>query len=370
MQQQGGLKLINLAIIFVISISISNYTVLLTATIEVGQRDAWISGLVGFLVAIFFIWPISYIMKKTAGMSLYAWLTKNYNKAIAIMCVSLVAIFLAIQFMITMREALEWAEASFLPATPTIVIGLIFVVLALAAARSGLQTIALCAGIIVPFFIGLSLLLAVENFTNTDYYYLLPIMENGAVPILKGAAYSVAGLSEITLLLLVQQRMNRPAKAASLFWVLLIIAMLFFIVVIQAVASFGPIEAAKQRYTYFELWRLTRFNKYIEHVDFLSVLQSIAASFVRLSFLLYLFGLFTTGFRSHTSNKKGGATLQTVRLVTMVSLCAVVLILLSISSIGNQIYHITQYLTILSPLLLVIFLMITLLLVLFRSNSP
>src|SRR5690606_15365783 len=129
----------------------------------------------------------------------------------------------------------------------------------------------------------------IANIEHKDYSLLFPIFEHGFTSdILVSVVYLLGCFAEITLLLLLQHHLKKPIKLWQLIAFVLFIIMLAFGPTVGAIAEFGPVESAKQRFPAYEQWKLIKIGMYIEHLDFLSVYQWFTGTFIRSTISLYL----------------------------------------------------------------------------------
>lgn len=287
---KGGLRLSHISLVIILSTAGFNYLIILPIILEYGARDAWIGAALGTLLSALLIWPVVYVMKATQGENLSKWLLRKYGKFFPFAMGAAVALLTGAHFILALKNAIDWAKASYLPMTPTSVIGLLFIMLAFIAAKKGMQTLTIAAGILTPLFLGLSIILIICNFQSTDFSYLRPVLENGMRPVITSAVWTASGMCEIAALLLLQHHNREQARTSLLLVIVLVLALLLFAAVIQGITSFGAVEIGKQRYTFYEEWRLIRINKYIEHIDFLSVIQCFSGTFARMALMLFIFG--------------------------------------------------------------------------------
>lgn len=300
---KGGLRLSHIGLVLILSTAGFNYLIILPIILEYGARDAWIGAALGCLLSSLLIWPIVYVMKATQGEKLSEWLLRKYGKLFPFVMGGVVALLAGTHFILALKNAIDWAKASYLPMTPTGIIGLLFIMLAFIAAKKGMQTLTIAAGILTPLFLALSIILITYNFQSTDFSYLRPVLENGMRPVVTSAVWTASGMCEIAAILLLQHYNQERAKTSLLLLIELVLAFLLFAAVIQGIASFGAVELGKQRYTFYEEWRLIRINKYIEHIDFLSVIQCFSGTFARMALMLFIFGtLFSDGQDKRKTN--------------------------------------------------------------------
>lgn len=100
--------------------------------------------------------------------------------------------------------------------------------------------------------------------------------------------YSLAGLMEIWILMLFQHEIKSKLR----WWHVLLLGIFMISMAIGptmgAIVEFGPEEAAKQRNSPYEQWKLVNIGKLFQHVDFLSIYQWLSGSFARVAISIYL----------------------------------------------------------------------------------
>ncbi|WP_425387711.1 endospore germination permease [Aneurinibacillus terranovensis] len=188
----------------------------------------------------------------------------------------------------TLRDVSYWAKVSYMPKTPLLIIGLLFCLVSFYAVRSGIQTIAITNGILLPFVILFGFFVMTANFPNKDYHLLTPILENGFDPVIKGMLYVSSGVVGIFVLTIMQQHITGNIRIFPILITGFILIILTFSPLTGAIAEFGPFEAARLRFTAYEEWRLVTFGHYLEHVDFLSIYQWLVGAFTRISLAIFL----------------------------------------------------------------------------------
>jgi hypothetical protein len=98
----------------------------------------------------------------------------------------------------------------------------------------------------------------------------------------------MGGSMSLFLVLLFQHRIHKKARLWPLVVTALIMVNLTVSPLTGAIAEFGPVEAARQRFPAYEEWRLITFGHYLEHVDFLSIYQWLVGGFVRVTLAVLL----------------------------------------------------------------------------------
>ena len=236
-----------------------------------------------FPIALLFV-----IMKRTGQEHLFLWFKKRVGPVVASILFSVIAFELFLMSLLTTRDLTYWANITYLPKTPNLVIVAAFAIVSFYSAHSGLRSTAIVNGILLPFVILFGWFVALSNIPNKDYRLLFPILQDGPAPIYRGMLYSFAGSMTIFLILLMKHRIHSKTKL----WHLLVTGIVMLNLTISpltgAIAEFGPAEAARQRFPAYEEWRLITFGHFLEHVDFLSIYQWLVGGFMRVSLAMML----------------------------------------------------------------------------------
>jgi len=274
--------------ILIMTMGLMNHVIILPSILTAALRDSWIS--VIFASVIFLIWiPLVYfIIKKTNQEHLIGWVKENIHPIIAwIVKIILVGLILMNTF-VTLYSTFTWVISSYMSQTPKFVLIIPFMILCFFAAEAGIKTIAISAGILLPFVIIFGLFVMTVNIQYKDYSLLFPIFEHGFSPTIKGAVYLGGGLVEIFFLVLMQQYIRTKIKFRGIFLLSIFIIAINFGPIAAAIAEFGPKQAAEFKYPAYTQWRLLTIGKYLNRLDFLSIYQWLSGAFIRISISLFL----------------------------------------------------------------------------------
>ncbi|QJD82600.1 GerAB/ArcD/ProY family transporter [Cohnella herbarum] len=285
---QAKINVVQAMFLFNLAVGITNHVIVVPLILQASHRDAWISAL--FAIPPLILWTIIlyYIMKLTKQQSLFEWFRSHYNSVVAwTVILPLILLCIAILF-VTLRDTSAWTKITYLPRTPFPITVTLFALSGIIAAISGLRTVTIAAGILLPAVILCGLFVMSVNYQFKDYSYLKPIFTQGYASILHGTVYTLGGLVEFVLLLGLQQHLNKKFRLSSLLVLTVAVTGLVFGPIIAAISIFGPYESADQRYPAFEQWRMVLIGKFVSHLDFLSIYQWISGSMIRISLAFYL----------------------------------------------------------------------------------
>jgi spore germination protein (amino acid permease) len=281
------ITILQLYMIFIISMSLNDHVMLIPYLLEAAGRDAWISLLLAFVMMLPFMLLIISIQKTIGQENFSSWMKRHYGAThYVIKCI--IALWFFVNSFITLKDVVNWTKVSFLELTPTYVISLCFVAACYYSTVQGIRTLAIVASILLPAVSLLGFVVGIGNIPEKNYGLLKPILEYGITPALNGTVFVNAGIMEMVVLLF----LSHHARGRMKLWHLVVI--LFSLIgvaigpVTASVAEFGYHDAIGQRFPAFEQWRLLRIGRYIGHMDFLAIFQWLSGAFIRISLGLFL----------------------------------------------------------------------------------
>ncbi|MCD1257422.1 endospore germination permease [Paenibacillus athensensis] len=274
--------------IIILATGLMNHVMVIPPLLQAAHRDAWLSVLA--IIPLYLVWTgiLFIIMRRTNQQAFFPWLQTHCGKWISGAVRACFIVYLFLICTLTMKDTAMWTHTSYLPRTPQWILSVTLLMLCCYAAHAGLRSIAICAGILLPFVIVFGDFVLSANLPVKNYHLLFPVMEQGVQPLLQGTVYVGGGLVEIIILLLFQHQLKKKIPLWSLLLLAVFLVMLVFGPLTGAIAEFGPVEAAKLRYPAYEEWRLVSVGQYIRHLDFLSIYQWLSGAFVRISTALLL----------------------------------------------------------------------------------
>ncbi|MFE6797434.1 endospore germination permease [Paenibacillus chitinolyticus] len=291
MAQSGGkISFLQLAMLLLLVNGLMNHVILNPIVLDASGRDAWLVPIFSALFLLPWCLLLVYFMKKSRQQKLQPWLAQRTHPVVSWILIVPLYIQIYLIGMTTLLHTSIWTVTNYLPATPHFALSLTLMAVCAYCAISGLRTIAISAGVLLPFVIVLGYFVMIANMPNKEYDRLFPMLEFGMNPVMNGLIYAGSGFMEFVLILTLQQHLKTKIKS----WQLLVLALLFIHIMlgplIGAITEFGPEEAAKQSESPYEQWRLVKVGDSIEHVDFFSVFQWLAGTMVRISLSLFLLG--------------------------------------------------------------------------------
>ncbi len=190
---------------------------------------------------------------------------------------------------ITLRGLMDFMTTAFMPATPPVVIGAVFVVICAFAVLTGLEGFARVNELLLPVLIIAGIMASGLSFPAKDYQKLLPLMEEGIGPVLRGSIPLLGLLGEMVVIGMIQPVVKQPVS----FWknntgAVLIITLLFIGPLTGPVTMFGDKIAAELVYPTFSQIQSMAIENYTLKVQAIAVLLWLFGSFGRVSLYYYV----------------------------------------------------------------------------------
>lgn len=282
-----SISLLHIIFLTMTFIGLKNHVTIIPSLINGAGRDAWISVLVATLLIIPWLLLPFFTLKNLQDESVRQYLLKRYprfGKALIYVTV----FYLILMAAITMHETLQWVSTTFLINTPFLLLFFFFTIVCFLLATSSILTITMVNVIVLFVVVVLGFFVAFVNIQVKDYSLLRPFFEHGFSPVFTSMLYPASGFVEVYLLLFIQHHFKTKLKYRHLLLILFLLLGLTMGPLIGAIAEFGPVEAAKQRYPAYEEWRIASIGSFINHVDFFSIYQWLTGAFVRIGFILFI----------------------------------------------------------------------------------
>ncbi|WP_028549932.1 GerAB/ArcD/ProY family transporter [Paenibacillus sp. UNC451MF] len=288
MNSSNKISVLQLCILLTMTIGLANHVTVIPLLLQTAKRDAWISVLAAFVFFIAWIWIPFAIARKTNQANLVDWLKSHVGVWFARLMQCAAAVYLFSIAFIALKETATWTKVSYLPQTPLLVIVASLMMLCCYTASKGIQSIAITAGVLLPFVMILGYFVMGANFQYKRYNLLFPMITSDLSSIAQCMIYIGGGFIELIIVVLMQHLLSRPVKWVHLFALLSVMCGLTLGPLMGSIAAFGPEEAAILRYPAYEQWRLVTIGDYVAHVDFFSIYQWLSGSFIRVSLSIFL----------------------------------------------------------------------------------
>ncbi|SPF53745.1 Spore germination protein, amino acid permease [Candidatus Desulfosporosinus infrequens] len=233
-------------------------------------------------------------------------------------------IFLLVMDVLVLREFSDFLIITTLPLTPRI--GLLASAVALASygAYKGLEVIARAVQFIIGIYLLGFIIVILLALINFEVGRLLPVMEEGLMPIIRGAMAPAAWYGEICILAMLFPYGNKTAELKKKGVITLIAITLF--VTADVVVTIGVLGASETCAPTFPFWTLTRsieLSEVAQRLESPLLVIWISGIMIKATLLSYLMGLGLTQL------------FEWKRIKTALGICAISELLVADVLIGN-----------------------------------
>lgn len=160
--------------------------VVAAAIVSAAKRDAWISGIISLASGMIIVWLYCYLGTRYRDKTFIGALKSIFGKYLGS-----VLGFLYISIPITLSYHIPWYMGTFgkqvLRETPMYVISSVFIVAVVVSVLYGIEAIARASEILIKLCTVLFTLTIILVLPNAKIENILPVMENGIIPVLRGS---------------------------------------------------------------------------------------------------------------------------------------------------------------------------------------
>ncbi|MDA8212624.1 MAG: endospore germination permease [Clostridia bacterium] len=193
---------------------------------------------------------------------------------------------------IIVREFGDFLTTVFLPDTPIDIFVATLLLLGASAVRNGLEVIARMNQFVFPLLLFSYMLIIVLVARDMDLHNLLPVLEGGIGPVLKGSFSLSAFRGEVCLILMLLPSLNNSKEATlttvkAVIW----IGILLTVDTVATLAVFGPDITSVQVFPFLNLARYISLGNFVERIESLVILIWVAGVVVKVSLIYYVAAL-------------------------------------------------------------------------------
>lgn len=248
-------------------------------------KDSWLSLLLAMVPGLISIFVLSWLALLYPEKSLDQIARSLFGGFGGKLIALIYSAYFLLPSTLALRGLMEFMGTAFLSQTPKSVTGIIFLVLCGFAVKSGLENIVRAYTILMPVLILMGILAAGLASPEKEYQQLLPVLEHGLSPVLRGAIPLLGLLGELAIIGVLQGSVKESTSLWKYNLVALLLTGIFFIGPLTGpVAMFGEQGSIKFDYpTFAEM----KFGSYLVDFQSLAVLLWLFGSFGRIAGFYY-----------------------------------------------------------------------------------
>ncbi|WP_421382917.1 endospore germination permease [Bacillus salacetis] len=288
-----------LLLLLILTTGLLNHVILIPNLMTASGRDSWVGVIAAFPIAVIFLYFIYYVVKNSPPEGFFPLVKRRLGKVVHSLLFLPVLLFLFTSSFVTLKDLIIWLNAYFLADFSLLVITVVLTISCLLVTFSGVKYMAIASGLILPLVMLFGFMIAAVNTSVKEPSLLFPIMSEGWGPVLKGVFYTLSGILEIYIVILLQPFAQEKIKFRQLFILLIILTGLILGPLTASIMEFGPVESMNYRYPAYEQWRILSIGSYINHLDFFVLYQWLSGALIRVGLFMYLLGVLFTKKLTH-----------------------------------------------------------------------
>ncbi|MEK4471855.1 endospore germination permease [Paenibacillus sp. FSL R7-0048] len=263
------------------------------STSHYARQNAWISALIGMIVGLLAIYMYSKFVKLYPKLTLIEAIQKAFGKWIGTILSLLTLMYFLIVTVGSMRELSEFVTSEILPRTPIPAVLILFMVIVIMATRLGIEVIGRAGEIFTPMIIILFLILTVAIIPQMEIVRLLPILEDGIKPVLRGSISITAyTFIEPVVFLMFLPYVNQQQKITKgLLQGCFLGGIIIFLTVTISILVLGPDLTTRDIYPSYNIARRISVGGFFERVEAMIALLWMLTLFIEVTLYFYAFVL-------------------------------------------------------------------------------
>jgi spore germination protein KB len=254
------------------------------------EQDGWVSGIFSLAIApLLVVFLYDALRKCYPDLTLVEYSQKILGKWLGIVISLLYISYFFITSATYMREIGDFMTTHIMPDTPIQVIMLLFMSIVLMSARLGLEPLARSAEILFPFVVLLLLILMLFLLPEIQFKNLLPILEGGLKPVIRGSIpfFVIAFIEPVAVLMILPFVSQKDRIRKSLFVGQLLAGSILIIITMLAILILGADLTARQIYPSYILAKKINIADFFTRVEATIAIIWFITIFIRFSLFFY-----------------------------------------------------------------------------------
>lgn len=291
MLEKGKLSTRQLTILVMLLTIGDSILIIPSSTTHYARQSAWISALIGLGVGLLANYMYSKFATWYPGLTLIQAIQKALGKWIGSIVSLMTLLFFLVVTVGSMREISDFVISEMLPGTPSQAILLLFILIVIMATRLGIEVIGRAGEIFTPMVIILFLILTVAIIPQMEIFRMLPVLEDGIKPVLRGSiSITTFTFFEPVVFLMILPYINIQHKITrSLFYGTLLGGVVIFITLIVSILVLGPDLTNRDIYPSYNIARRISVGGFFERVEAMIALQWMLTFFIKVVLYFYAF---------------------------------------------------------------------------------
>lgn len=258
---------------------------------NIARQDAWIASLLALVLALLLMPLFRALATRFAGKDMIRFtegLLGRFAGSTAILLFIVGVPFMIASF--TLRNIGDFMTTQIMPETPIQAIHILILCVVVMGVRLGLEPIARTAEIFYPAVLLLTLLLICMVLPESKPVNLLPMLENGMLPIFRGGLTMLAyPFLESAFLIMLLPAVRDPKEGGkALLKGVIIGGVVLVIITTLTILVHGTSNTARQMFPSYILVRKINIGGIIDRVEIIMAIVWFVTNYIRLTLLFYI----------------------------------------------------------------------------------
>lgn len=255
-----------------------------SVTFLLARQDAWMSNIIALAGGLLSAWLWVTLSSRFPGKTLFQVFLIIFGRYFGLI---MAAYYIWGWFNFacdTLREISGLLVAGFMPRTPIVAFIIVFALLSTYIAHNRIENIGRVSLMIIPFIIGIVVILFILSASEMNLVNLTPVFENGIVPVVKG---SLAPMLWFVQVIEISVLLPFLDKSRGVLWTcsksLLISFFVFELIAFEVMAILGPSLSAHTLAPVLYGARMIHLAGFLERTELLIMVVWIAGSIIKIA---------------------------------------------------------------------------------------
>lgn len=247
--------------------------------VTLSGRDTWLAAFISSSLGI--LWLVFLVMK-TSDEKFSTIMKKPAGKIVGFV----LFIFLIEAAILMIYDFMNFFRTLLLPKTPPVVFSVVLVLLCAYALSKGFETVARLSTIFISFNFVLITLGLLGSVNKIKIANILPVLENGIKPPLRGALFQFSNFGQMLALYSLPVNISAKDSKVKASLAVVIIYLLIAVLSTELVSLFGVEEVRRIIYKLFEIFRFVNIKNFVR-IETAFIPLWFTTFFIKVSILYY-----------------------------------------------------------------------------------
>ncbi|MFD2444259.1 endospore germination permease [Bacillus sp. CGMCC 1.16607] len=290
MLEKGRISSFQMAMMLFPAISATAVLIVPGVTGRYAENDMWLSPIIASILGFITVYIAWKLHNLYPNQTVIQYSEKIFGKICGKMVGFLYVLFCIQISGIIVREYSEFIKFNILFNTPTLVVSSSIIFLGAFAVRGGIEVIARIATVFTPLFI-FPFILLLLLIPDLDMKNFLPFLENGMLPVIKGAVVPQSWFSEFFLMSFIIPFVSNKGKLLKTGMVTTIMVLLCFVYMNFIILTLLGGSRITNIYPVLTAFRYIEVVEFFENFEAAIIAIWVLGNFVKLSVFLYVSSL-------------------------------------------------------------------------------